>query len=144
MFGFSWPELLGAGALVAAVIIGTRWGTRSQWQSADDRWRVAVPPAELEPPLARLLAALPAARVNESSAGTWTLTVTRAPWWTFVAVVLLFRIGLLFLLVRERADVQVLSTAVAGGTEVRLLGTTRASVRNTVAEALAAVPHRST
>lgn len=71
----------------------------------DDRWRLAVAPAELERPLALMLGALPAAWVHQFSAGTWTLTVTRAPWWTFFPVVLLFPLGLLFLLIREHATV---------------------------------------
>jgi hypothetical protein len=140
MFGVGWPEVVAAGALVAAVIIGWRWGTQSQWLTVDDRWRLAVTPAEVEPPLSRLLAALPAARLRAPLDSTWTLTVTRAPWWTLVLVVLLFPIGLLFLLIKEEADVEVRRAEVDGGTEIRLVGRTRASVRTTVQRALADLP----
>lgn len=140
MFGIGWPELIAAGALVAAAILGVRWGTKTQWMSVDDRWLLSVTPEEIERPLARMLAALPAARLRQTSAGTWSLTVTRSPSWTILPVIFLFPVGLLFLMVREQAEAQVITAEVAGGAEVRLLGTTRASVRTTLSEALAGLP----
>ena len=140
MFGIGWVEVIASGVLVAAVIIGWRWGMKTQWLNVDERWRLAVAPAELEPPLSNLLAALPAARLSAPLGGTWTLTVTRAPWWTFIPIVLLFPVGLLFLLVTEEAEVEVLRAEVDSGTEVRLVGRTRASVRNTLDQALADLP----
>ena len=136
MFGIGYVEVLVAGALAAAVMAGLRWGTRSQWIDVDERWPVGVEQAHIEPPLVKLLGNLPAARLRAGSPGTWTVTVSRSPWWTLLPVVLLFPLGLLFLLFQEQADTQVMLRPVRGGTDVRMIGRTRASVRDTVGKAL--------
>ncbi len=136
MFGIGYVEVLVGGALAAAVMIGLRWGPRSRWLDVDERWLVGVEQPHIEPPLVKLLGNLPAARLRAGSPGTWTLTVSRSPWWTLVPVVLLFPLGLLFLLFQEQADAQVMLRRARGGTEVRMIGRTRAAVRETVGNAL--------
>ena len=136
MFGIGYVELLIAGALAAAVLIGLRWGTRTRWLDVDERWLVGVEQSHIEPPLVKLLGNIPGARLRAGSPGTWTVTVSRSPWWTLVPVVLLFPLGLLFLLFQEQADAQVMLRPVGGGTEVRMIGRTRTAVSETVAHAL--------
>jgi hypothetical protein len=136
VFGIGYVEVLIGGVLAAAVLVGLRWGTRSQWIDVDEVWPVAVEQAQIEPPLVKLLGNLPAARLRAGSPGTWTVTVSRAPWWTLVPVVLLFPLGFLFLLFQEQADAQVMLRPLRGGTEVRIIGRTRASVRDTVGKAM--------
>jgi hypothetical protein len=143
VFGIGYVEVLVAGVLVAAVLVGLRWGTRSQWVDVDEQWQLAVGQAQIEPPLVKLLGNLPAARLRAGSPGTWTVTVSRSPWWTLFPVVLLFPLGLLFLLFQEQADTQVMLRPFRGGTEVRMIGRTRASVRDAVGKALLDVPSRA-
>jgi hypothetical protein len=143
VFGIGYVEVLVAGVLVAAVLVGLRWGTRSQWVDVDEQWPLAVGQAQIEPPLVKLLGNLPAARLRAGSPGTWTVTVSRSPWWTLFPVVLLFPLGLLFLLFQEQADTQVMLRPFRGGTEVRMIGRTRASVRDAVGKALLDVPSRA-
>jgi hypothetical protein len=64
------------------------------------------------------------------------VTVSRSPWWTIVPVLLLFPLGFLFLLFQEQADAQVMLRPNRRGTEVRMIGRTRAAVRETVGHAL--------
>jgi hypothetical protein len=143
VFGIGYVEVLVAGVLVAVVLVGLRWGTRSQWVDVDEQWQLAVGQAQIEPPLVKLLGNLPAARLRAGSPGTWTVTVSRSPWWTLFPVVLLFPLGLLFLLFQEQADTQVMLRPFRGGTEVRMIGRTRASVRDAVGKALLDVPSRA-
>jgi hypothetical protein len=143
VFGIGYVEVLVAGVLVAAVLVGLRWGTRSQWVDVDEQWPLAVGQIQIEPPLVKLLGNLPAARLRAGSPGTWTVTVSRSPWWTLFPVVLLFPLGLLFLLFQEQADTQVMLRPFRGGTEVRMIGRTRASVRDAVGKALLDVPSRA-
>jgi hypothetical protein len=143
VFGIGYVEVLVAGVLVAAVLVGLRWGTRSQWVDVDEQWPLAVGQTQIEPPLVKLLGNLPAARLRAGSPGTWTVTVSRSPWWTLFPVVLLFPLGLLFLLFQEQADTQVMLRPFRGGTEVRMIGRTRASVRDAVGKALLDVPSRA-
>jgi len=140
VFGIGYVELLVGGALVAVVLVGLRWGMRSQWLSVDERWIVGVGQELIEPPLVKLLSNLPAARLQAGSPGTWTVSVSRPPWWTLIPIVVLFPLGLLFLLFQEQADAQVLLRPTRGGTEVRLIGRTRASLRDTIGKALLDVP----
>jgi hypothetical protein len=136
VFGIGYVELLIAGALAAAVLIGLRWGTRTRWLDVDERWLVGVEQAPIEPPLVKLLGNIPGARLRAGSPGTWTVTVSRSPWWTIVPVLLLFPLGFLFLLFQEQADAQVMLRPTQRGTEVRMIGRTRAAVRETVGHAL--------
>ena len=62
------------------------------------------------------------------------------PWRTILPAVLAFPVGLLFLLFREEADLVVTLRPTAGGSVLRLVGTTRMSVAQALREAVAELP----
>ncbi|QBR91336.1 hypothetical protein EXE57_02915 [Nocardioides euryhalodurans] len=140
MFGIGGVELVVAGAVVVAAILVLRFARPGQWVRVDEVHHVAVEPTALEIPLARLLSDLPSTELHAGGPATWTLSVRRAQPWTLVPAVLLFRLGLLFLLFREHAAVLAVLRSAPGGSEVHLLGTTRVAVRTTLQRALAELP----
>lgn len=140
MFGIGAWELILAGALVVALILVARHLSGAQWTRVDSSTPVGVDPTRLELPLARLLSNLPATRLVAGGGDTWTISVERAQPWALVPAVLLFPLGLLFLLFREHASLVVILRPAVGGAEVHLLGTTRLSVRRAVEQALADLP----
>ena len=140
MFGFGYVELLVAGVVGLFVLIVWRLASGAAWIRVDDAHRVAVSADALEAPLTRMLTALPASQVHTGGPGTWTLVLSRAQWWTVVPAALLFPMGLLFFLFREQADLVVTVRSVPDGSEVRLVGTTRRSIADTMRAAAAELP----
>ena len=141
MFGVGYPEMLVAvGLMLLLVLLRRIWSTAS-WTPVDEACTVAVAAEALEVPFTRLLGGLPSARLRAGGGATWTVVVGRAQWWTIVPAIVLFPLGLLFLLFREEADLVVtVRPAPAGGSVVRVLGTTRMSVARTLRQALAELP----
>jgi hypothetical protein len=140
VFGVGVPELVVAGAVVVAAILLWRHASPARWVRVDEARHVAVLAAALEGPFARLLSDLPATDLHAGGRSTWTLSVARPQSWSYVPAVLLFPMGLLFLLFRDTATLVVVVRPAADGAEVHLLGTTRLSVMRTLERALAELP----
>jgi len=134
------PELVVAGAVVVAAILLWRYASPARWVRVDEARHVAVRAAALEVPFARLLSDLPATDLHAGGPSTWTVSVARPQSWSYLPAVLLFPMGLLFLLFRETAALVVLVRPAAAGAEVHLLGATRLSVLRTLDRALAELP----
>ena len=132
--------MLAAGGLVLLLVLLRRLWSTARWVRVDDDHDVAVTPEALEASFTRLLTHLPATRVRAGGRSTWTVVVERAQWWTILPAVLAFPVGLLFLLFREEADLVVTLRPNAGGSVLRLVGTTRMSVAQTLREAVAELP----
>ena len=136
MFGIGLPELAALAVFVVLAVVVLRGLPSARWVKVDDVTSVPLAPADLDAPLLRLLDNLPASRVSVSGPGSWMLTVTRAHGWAVVLAVVLFPLGLLFLLAREHADLHVSVTPHGEGAEVRVLGTTRRSLAEAIGEAV--------
>ena len=140
MFGVGALELVVAGVVVVAAILLWRYASPARWVRVDQVRHVAVRAAAWEVPLARLLGDLPATDLHAGGPATWTVSVARAQSWSYLPAVLLFPMGLLFLLFRDTAALVVVVRPAADGAEVHLLGTTRLSVLRTLERALAELP----
>jgi hypothetical protein len=113
------PELVVAGAVVVAAILLWRHASPARWVRVDEARHVAVLAAALEGPFARLLSDLPATDLHAGGRSTWTLSVARPQSWSYVPAVLLFPMGLLFLLFRDTATLVVVVRPAADGAIVR-------------------------
>jgi len=140
VFGFGGVEQLVVGTVVVAAIVVARHLSTAQWVRVDRVTPVGVDATALDVPLGRLLGDLPGTRMVAGGPATWTLQVERAQSWTCLPAVLLFPLGLLFLLFKEHGALVVSVRPAAGGAEVRALGTTRLSVHRVLEQAVADLP----
>ena len=136
MFGVGFPEISVLSVAVVLVVVGLRLLPSTRWVRVDDATNVRVDPDELDLPLLRMLDRLPASRVVATGGCSWMLTVSRAPGWAVVLAVVLFPLGLLCLLARDRADLHISVHPATGGSEVRVVGTTRRNLADAIGEAV--------
>jgi hypothetical protein len=140
VFGVGTPEVLVLLAVVVGLVaVAVR---KDGWIRVDDRKVVAADAAGLEAPVRRLLASTPGSELLDSGTGSFTLLVRRRPLWMALVILLTLPFGLLFLLVKDVAAVQVSLVPVGGHTEVRIVGRTSRQVLRVLDDALAPAPAR--
>ena len=123
-------------ALVVLVVVSSLGG----WVPVSQTYRISnTTPEKLEQPVFMLLSNIRGAEVIQSAPGTYTQHVRRSPGWIWLLVILLFPLGLLFLLVKKTGSLQVSLVQSGPGIEVRLAGRTPKAVLRTLDEAFSSL-----
>jgi hypothetical protein len=134
MFDVGMTDVLIAVALALGIAVLTSgW----RWSNVNQRWHADAAGLDLESAVQRSLAAAPGRCLAARGEGRVTLTQWRRPMWTIVLAVLLFPLGLVFLLHKVPHTLTVLITSGGrGGSRIDLIGTTRTRTLDALTTAL--------
>jgi hypothetical protein len=124
MFGVGVGELVVVVvAILVLSLVGQAW--RQRWVPVSREWRPALPADEVQRVLSESFAVVPAARLRVQGDGSSVYTVRRCPWWAIVVGAFTLPLGLLlWLLVKESADLHVQVDDGPDGCRVRAFGRT--------------------
>lgn len=125
MFGMGALEiliLLGVAALVVLLLVP---GGGSTYDVADETIVRGLPWEAADQVLFRELSEVRGLTLVEAHAGSYTLENASRPMWVYVAAVLLFPVGLIFLLFKSEHRLQVSLSAHESGCRLRVVGRAR-------------------
>ncbi|MCW2801157.1 MAG: hypothetical protein JWQ70_2629 [Aeromicrobium sp.] len=134
MFAMGWFEI-GVVVLVGAIVLLALLGGGT-YDIADETIVPGISVETADQVLFRELSDLRSLTLVESHAGSYTLARSSSYGAAYVAAVLLFPFGLVFLLLKQEHRVQVSLAGHSGGCRVRVVGRARRRDVNAVAAAL--------
>jgi hypothetical protein len=134
MFAMGWFEI-GVVVLVGAIVLLALLGGGT-YDIADETIVPGISVETADQVLFRELSDLRSLTLVESHAGSYTLARSSSYGAAYVAAVLLFPFGLVFLLLKQEHRVQVSLASHSGGCRVRVVGRARRRDVNAVAAAL--------
>lgn len=136
LFGMGVPEVLIVLGLVALVILVLVPSGGTSYDIADETIVEGISWEAADQVLFRELSEVPGLPLVEAHAGSYTLARKSRPVWVFVVAVLLFPVGLIFLLVSDEHRVQVSLSAHPSGCRLRIVGHARRRDLDRIAQSL--------
>jgi len=135
MFGLGMAELLLIAVMLGLAVLSSGWMLR--WVNVNQRWHAAGEGVDLEQSLLANLSTSNRGSAVATGAGRIILSQRRTPLWTVVLAVIVFPLGLVFLLHKVPQSLNVLITPDhRGGSRIDLTGVTTTRTLDTLTRAL--------
>jgi hypothetical protein len=125
VIGMGVPEILILLGIIALVVLVLLPGGGSTYDVADETIVRGISWETADQVLFRELSNARGLTLVEAHAGSYTLERSSRPGWVYVAALLVFPLGLVFLLIKQEHRIQVSLTAHEGGCRLRIVGRAR-------------------